>query len=345
MFYTEKEIMQQHSALKQTYEYFIQKKDSIAEFFSNNSAQKFTFLGCGSSYMLAKSGQRLFCQYENTSAIAIAGGDFLMNSKTYEKFVEGSIVICLSRSGKTSEIVRSVKYIKENYRCPVVSVSMEKENALLDYSDLDLVMEWAYDNSVCQTRTVTNLYLALLMLVSCYAKDEQLEKSARLIIAENEVFKERNRPLLKIIAQSDWEKAVVLADGSVCGIAEEGALAFTEISRIPGYYANVLDYRHGPMVLNNKKTVNIVMTTAEDEELLSAMIDDIKKRKGIIITASDKQKNIYGADLHVYLGNVQRKEALGISFIFIMQMLAYEKAIFKGCNPDMPEGLNAYITL
>lgn len=47
------------------------------------------------------------------------------------------------------------------------------------------------------------------------------------------------------IANLDWDNVVVLADGPICGIAEEGALAFTEISMLTGRYFHLLDYRHG----------------------------------------------------------------------------------------------------
>lgn len=345
MYYTEKEIMTQHEALDKTYRYFEKRKQEIQQFFADRNCKKFMILGCGSSYMLAKSGQRLFCEYEDTSALSVAGGDFLLNPKVYDEYVKDSVLVCLSRSGKTSEIVRSVQYAKEKYGCPVVSISMEKENALLPYSDLDLVMEWCYDQSVCQTRSVTNLYLAMLMLTAYYGKNDALIADVKNVIESNREYKEKYRPLLKEIAGREWDKAVVLADGPVCGIAEEGALAFVEVSRVPGYYASVLDYRHGPMVLNDEKTLNIVLTASEDTKLQKAMLQDIKDRKGVLVTASAKKEDLYGADLHVTLENCEKIESMGIAYIYIMQMIAYEKAIGKGCNPDAPEGLDAYITL
>ncbi|MCI8665815.1 MAG: SIS domain-containing protein [Dorea sp.] len=345
MYYTEKEIMTQHEALRRTFEYFEGKKEEIKHFFQEKKRRKFLILGCGSSYMLAKSGQKLFCEYEDTAALAVAGGDYLLNPKVYQEYGKDSILVCLSRSGKTSEIVRSVQYAKEKYGCPVISITMEKENGLLPYSDLDLVMEWCYDQSVCQTRSVTNLYLAAVMLTAYYGNNTELITDVKRVLEENEAYKERYRPLLKEIAGGRWEKAVVLADGPVCGIAEEGALAFVEISRVSGFYANVLDYRHGPMVLNDEKTLNIVLTASSDTELLKGMLKDIQARGGILVTASDEEENRYEADLHVNLDGCKTIEGMGIGFIYIMQMLAYEKAICKGCNPDVPEGLDAYITL
>lgn len=345
MYYTETEIMSQHEALQKTFDYMKQKNKQLEAFFETNPYRKFVFLGCGSSYMLAKSAQKLFTSHEETTALAIAGGDFLINSTAYEQYLNGSIVVCISRSGKTSEIVRSAAYIKSKFECPIISIVMEPENDLSRYCDLELVMEWCFDKSVCQTRTVTNLYTALVLLFAYYAKDGCMEASVKTAIEENNQYKDKYRNMLREVAGRDWDNAVVLADGAVCGIAEEGALAFAEIARVSGCYANVLDYRHGPMVLNKANTLNIVLLQPQQEELQRQMIEDLKKRKGIVVSVSQNEENIWGSDYHINIGNSKDFPAWGIPFIYIMQMTAYEKAIAKGCNPDVPEGLDAYIQL
>lgn len=345
MFYTENEIMTQHEALRETFSYFMKEKSTIEQFFSEYPKRRFTILGCGSSYMLAKSAQRALSRYENTSAIAVAGGDFLINRDIYEAFVKDSIIITLSRSGKTTEIVRAVEFIKENYQCPVISISMLKENDVSKFSDMELIMDWCYDKSVCQTRTVTNLYAAVLMVAGFYGGDMDLIYNLRITIEENEMMKKAYRPELAKLAGKDWNHAVVLSDGIPCGIAEEGALAFTEIARIPGHYSNVLDYRHGPMVLNNPDTINLVLIKPGKNELQKGLVEDLKAKKGRIITVSCDKNNIYDSDLHIFAGESVRFETWGIVFIGVIQMLAFEKAIARGCNPDLPEGLDPYIVL
>lgn len=345
MFYTEKEIMTQHEALKNTFAYLMTEKSKIEQFFSDHPKRKFTILGCGSSYMLAKSAQRALARYEDTSAAAAAGGDFLINHDIYEAFVKDSIVITLSRSGMTTEIVKAAEFIKENYQCPVISISMLKENDMSEFSDLELILDWCYDKSVCQTRTVTNLYAAVLMLAGFYGKDMDLIYNLRVTIEENEALKTRYRSDLAGIAAREWDRAVVLADGVPCGIAEEGALAFTEIARIPGRYSNVLDYRHGPMVLNDRKTVNLVLIKPGKIEMQRSLVEDLKAKGGTIVTVSCDKRNLYDSDLHIFAGESVRFETWGIAFISVIQMLSYEKAIVKGCNPDLPEGLDPYIIL
>lgn len=112
---TEKEIMSQHEALKKTYDLFMDKKDETEKFFEKNGQRKFTILGCGSSYMLAKSAARLLSAVENTEATAIAGGDLLIHEEYYKNNIKDSIVIVLSRSGQTSEIVRDIEMIRKDF--------------------------------------------------------------------------------------------------------------------------------------------------------------------------------------------------------------------------------------
>ena len=259
MFLTEKEIMEQHVALTRTFQYFIENKAVIEEFFQQHTEKKFLFLGCGSSYMLAKTGQRKFAACRDTAANAIAGGDYLVNKEFYEETVRGSIVVVLSRSGQTTEIVESVKEMKKRYNNPVISISAKADNDVMPYSNLDLTLDWCYDQSVSQTRTVTNLYMAVLFLAAIYQEDNSVIADLFRAVLENKEYKEENRGRLRKIAGREWDNVVILADGPVVGVGEEGALAFTEIAMIPGRFFHLLDYRHGPMVLNDERTLTIVL--------------------------------------------------------------------------------------
>ena len=251
----------------------------------------------------------------------------------------------LSRSGQTTEIVESVKEMKKRYNNPVISISAKADNDVMPYSNLDLTLDWCYDQSVSQTRTVTNLYMAVLFLAAIYQEDNSVIADLFRAVLENKEYKEENRGRLRKIAGREWDNVVILADGPVVGVGEEGALAFTEIAMIPGRFFHLLDYRHGPMVLNDERTLTIVLVGPGENQLQTDMLEDLKARKCILITVSTEKENIYGADENIYIGDIKDFGVMGIPFIFIMQCLAYEKAVIKGTNPDAPIGLDAFITL
>lgn len=350
MYLTENEIMSQHLALKKTWEYITGRRGDLTNFFSRYPQRRFVFLGCGSSYMLAKSARCMFGACAGTTANAVAGGDYLVHPEYYKEMMQESILITLSRSGQTSEIVRSAAHIKERYGIPVLSISMKDQNDIMPYSDVDLTMDWCYDQSVCQTRTVTNLYLALAMLLGFYRQEDQLLADLARVVDENEEYTRRYRPVLKETAAKNWDHAVVLADGPLHGLGEEGALAFTEIAMVPGQCFHLLDYRHGPMVLNGEHTLTIVLVQAGEEKLQKDLIQDLQRHGGTVVTVAasegtDLQDNLPGVDVNVEIGGDISWIARGIPFIFVCQILAFEKAMVLGKNPDEPKGLDAFITL
>lgn len=345
MFYTETEIMTQHEALKSTFDYFAAKKSEIAGFFEKTGKRKFVFMGCGSSQMLSRSAQVLFSACPYTEAVSIAGGDYLVNPDFYENTIKNAIIVTLSRSGQTTEIVKSCEYIKEKYGNAVISLSAKDKSDVMPLSDLNLVIDWCYDQSVCQTRTVTNIYTSILLLCAIYNNDDELVAEIEKAISLNDEYKTKLRPVLADVAAKAWDKAVVLADGALIGLAQEGALAFGEIAMLPGRCYNMLDFRHGPIVLSNDKELAIMLIQPNGKDLQKNMIEDVKERGDYVITVSNEEGNPYDSDLHVCIGDIKRFEAWGIPFIFIMQMVSYEKAIVLGGNPDEPTGLDAYITL
>ena len=132
---------------------------------------------------------------------------------------------------------------------------------------------------------------------------------------------------------------------SICGIAEEGALAFTEISMLTGRYFHLLDYRHGPIVVSGKRTLTLALLRPGEEKLQSAMMKDVIQRGGPVVTISHCTENRYDAAAHIQIPEVGEFAAWGILFIYVAQMTALLKAIALGGNPDQPKGLDAYISL
>ena len=342
---TEQEILDTPLALAHTYKYFEEKGETLRRFFAQHTHRRFVFLGCGSSFMLAKGAAALFQSFPDTAACAIPAGDYIVNPLFWREAARGSIIVTLSRSGRTTEMVRAVKTMKETLGSPVISLSMEGNNDITPMSDLDLIMDWCYDHSVCQTRTVTNLYAATLLLAAAYSGDEALACAVRTACESNADFMAENRPALERLAALPWDNVVVLADGPISGIAEEGALAFTEISMLTGRYFHLLDYRHGPIVISGAKTLTLMLLAPTDEMLQGPMVNDVMKHGGPVITVSQDAGNPYGATEHIRIKGLCSFAAWGIPFVYLAQMLALMKAMVLGGNPDAPAGLDPYITL
>jgi len=345
MYLTEKEIFEQYSALEKTYDYFIGQSERIHNFFQTHKRKSLCFIGCGSSYFQCRSAELSARLRLEIPASSIPAGDLLINFESYKNLLKDSIIIAPSRSGETGEVLLSVKKAKQEMGCPIVCICCRENSSLSRMADLNLEIPWAFDKSVCQTRSVTNLYTANLLLIASIARDKKLTAEIKSAIRSGEKFQSRYKTMLKQIAKKKWDQAVILADSELEGIASAGALSIKEIALMPSFYYHLLDVRHGPILLIERKTLVIMVCSTSGISYQKDLLEDLKKRAEIIVAVSSCGKNFQSADYHISVPAFKNLGALGVLFIFIPQAIAFYKALEKGLNPDTAQGLAPWIIL
>lgn len=336
------EIFNQYKSLTKTYELLQEKRGDIVSVISGY--ERFVFFGCGSSYSLAKSAAVTASIYGAKGAVAIAAGDYIVNHAQYTKALEDACVVFISRSGRTSEMLIAAELIREyGVNCVMLSLCATEDAPLCKYTKLNIELPWAFDNSVCQTQTVSNLYASsLLILAMCYGDEKIISQLSELIGAGEDYLAALSVKLEKLY-DGGWEKAVVLCDGSSAGIAEEGALAFNEICMLPSNYYHVLDVRHGPMVLIKEKTIVIMLFSSAETEKQLALMNDIKAQGAftLVLAADDA---FAGADMFIKIPDYDHAIA-GLMLVNAIQILTLGIAKATGVDPDKPKGLDAWIKL
>ncbi|MGG4146517.1 SIS domain-containing protein [Paenibacillus algorifonticola] len=344
---TYSEIKQQYGALQQTYDYLLGRREEIITFIKKLSPASITFVGCGSSYCLSESASRSFQLRAGVPSSALAGGDLLLNSARYKPLLTNTLLIAPSRSGSTSEVVEAVKKLKAEMTLPVLAISCVIDSPLSQQADLSLELPWAFDHSVCQTRTVTNLYVANLLIAAFLAEDEPIIADIQKAISQGETFMTRVESSIRQAASFAWTNAVVLADGELQGLAAEGAIAITEIANAQAHAFHLLDVRHGPMVTIGSDTLVIAAISSDEGGHQRKLMRDIKARGAKLIAFTDDADAIPDEyiDLAIVSDHQLDPAVQGIPFIFIPQIAALTKALAEGINPDQPDGLDAWVKL
>jgi len=280
-------------------------------------------------------------------AMALAAGDILLHAKRYKKCIDGAGVVFISRSGRTSELIKAIDALKEQgYSFKIASFVCADDTPLGEKSDLVLSTPWAFDESVCQTRCVTNAYFMAAYIAAKITDNTAVMLDLRLMLTEGPAYLNKAEELAKELAVLPWTHAVVLADAELEGIAEEGALVFKEVCQLPSSYHHVLDVRHGPMVMiNNETLVIIALGTACELEM--NLIKDAKAKGSEIVAfcgRCDCCDEIEGTKT-ICFGEPLSHIAKGIPFIILCQMIAYYKSKETGTDPDNPTGLDPWISL
>lgn len=345
MYKTEKEIFSQAESLSKTNSYLKNKKDEIYGFFKKYTFKNIVFTGCGSSYSLCKSAE-ISLKLREINAFSIPSGDLMLNFSHYKKIISDSLLIAPSRSGSTSEVINAVKKAKDEFNVKCICISAKKESDLSKTADLNLEIPWAFDESVCQTRTVSNLYTVNLLLTGIITGDDKLIQETEEAVKRQAAHIDKYKSTLKKVASdNDWNKAVVLADSELEGIAEEGALAFKEICQLPSNYYHFLDVRHGPMVMVDGSTLVIAVCSPYGVSYQTDLIKELKNKNATVITVSSKPENNLGADYNITVPDYTNYAVSGIPFIYIPQAITFFKAVKSGVNPDLPQGLDPWIKL
>lgn len=344
---TYSEIKQQYTALQQTYNYMLAKREEIVAFAKTQSITSVTFIGCGSSYCLSESAAFSFRLHTNLTSNALAGGDLMLNPERYRSLLANTLLIAPSRSGSTSEIVEAIRLVQNQTHVPVITLSCVTDSPLSQQADLSLELPWAFDHSVCQTRTVTNLYTANLMMAAFLGNNETIIADIQTAIHQGEAFMTRVESNIRKTADFPWTNAVVLADGELYALASEGAMALTEIANVQANSHHLLDVRHGPMITVGPDTLVIAAISGNGNRHQNSLMRDIKGRGATIIAFTDRVDAISTehVDLAVISDNHLDIAVQGIPFIFIPQIVALTSAERQGINPDQPDGLVAWVKL
>lgn len=344
---TYREVIQQYSALQLTYDYMLSRREEIVTFAREQSVSSITFVGCGSSYCLSESAAFSVRLRAGLPASSLAGGDLMLHTQRYRALLADTLLVAPSRSGSTSEVVEAIRLIQADTQVPVLALSCVSDSPLSKTANLSLELPWAFDHSVCQTRTVTNLYTANLLLAAFLGNDEMLIEDIFKAIQNGAAYMTRVEGMIRQAVDFTWTNAVVLADGELQGLASEGAIALTEIAKVQAHSFNLLDVRHGPMVTIGSDTLVIAALSSVETTHQHNLLRDLKKRGATIIAFADRIEVIPQeyVDLAVTSEIEVDSAAQGIPFIFIPQIVALCSAERQGINPDHPDGLEAWVKL
>lgn len=340
MYLTEKEIGLEFQSITRSVEAVMEREAEVKSIFSGK--RRCWFIGCGSSHTVGKSAASLMLLRSGVDAYAVAAGDLLLRFERYEKVLADSVVVFMSRSGCTSEVLKVAKMIRKSTNACCLSVCARQESALDEFCHLNIHIPWAFDESVCQTKTVGSIYACLAAMTAVICGDGELVERLLTMKGLEDEFRSTIEAAVRKTAGGDWNKVVVLADSEASGIMEEGALAFKEICQVPSNFYNVLDVRHGPMVLIDEKTFVFVLLE-EPRKIVTDLIADIKAKGAVcVVSGASEYGSAADSEIKVPAGEL---EAVCLFSLYFLQLTALQKALELGIDPDRPDGLSPWIEI
>ncbi|MCP4913933.1 MAG: glutamine--fructose-6-phosphate transaminase (isomerizing) [Oligoflexia bacterium] len=262
--------------------------------------------------------------------------------------------VFISQSGETADTLAAQGLCKEAGTETVSIVNVEGSTLYRECSE-NLLIRAGVEVGVASTKAFTQMCLTGRLMSFAMSGDFKNEAKRKEIVDKYNLLAERidevldNEHVIKEIAELTYNKKGYFFTGRnhYYPTALEGALKLKEIAYVhaEGYASGEL--KHGPIALIDEEMVNIAIVGPDLYEKTVSNIQEIKARKGIIISLGPKgDKELEEmSDYYIPLNYDGLDELMPIYVNVVNQLLAYHMAKFKGTDIDKPRNLAKSVTV
>lgn len=346
--HTLQEILSQPGTWLETARQFSNDVQLVKIYQSFSSQEPWLFVACGSSYYLSQTIAAQWTKLFPAPCTAVPGSEFLFAPDEILKRTAARQAVLLSRSGKTTEVLRAAELLITKNSIRTLGVTCNAHSALEELCTETLKLPWADEKSMVMTRSFTSILLLFESMGAKFAGDAGLasaldglpEKTARWLDANVDKI----RALGKKGRFADF---VFLGQGAHYWLAQEAALKMTEMSSSYAQAYHTLEFRHGPKSIASRETlVTFLLSDAALEEELP-LISELKKLGAATLVVANRatQELRRNSDLLIELGLDEPEYARMAMTAIPAQILGLAVGLRKGLNPDTPKNLTRAVVL
>ncbi|MPZ07529.1 MAG: glutamine--fructose-6-phosphate transaminase (isomerizing) [Nitrososphaeraceae archaeon] len=338
--HTLKEIHEQPSVVEKI---GIQNLDKIEEFCSILKNSKAVFLtGSGTSYHCALIAKHILSNFAKIHAETVVSSEF---QYTLDGIDNSSVLLALSQSGETADVLQAVKAAK-NVGAKILSIVNIPTSSLAKISDSFLTIECGPEIGVAATKSFTAQLSLIYMIVDTlcngylgFKVNKQFLVGALREALDYEIE-------IRGIAEKlrDARDIYVLGRSIHYPIALEGALKIKELSYIHAEGIAAGELKHGPLALIDRNSYVIIINpndSTSDNNIASA--HEVKARGATIIGISNTPNEVY--DIFIKIPFIQCNAIYPIIEVLPLQILAYYLSLVKNIDPDYPRNLAKSVTV
>lgn len=334
-----KEICEQVETLNNVLRYKKEDLKGATQLIKN--ADCIYFVACGTSYHACLAASYTFSKIANCQIAVYLASEFpnfqgLLNDR--------SLVIAVSQSGETADVLAAVRAARSR-GAKVLSIVNVIGSSLTRESDQTLYLYAGPEICVLATKSYTS-QLALLTLLAYNLAEKFEEGKAKLRELVRYVYyltAKSTRDFIKSLAERlrYTQHIFLIGRGLQYPTALEAALKIKEVSYIHAEGFAGGELKHGTIALIEHGTPCIVFTSTETEKEIVSNAEELKARGAFLIGIGPKSYSVFD----IFIKVREADEANSICQIIPIQILAYQLALLRGCDPDKPRNLAKSVTV
>lgn len=330
------EINEQADAIEATLAHLQSSREQVEDLFSGASAV--LLMARGTSDNVADYGQYLLST--KAGVIATSGSPSIATSFNAKINLAHHVVIGISQSGATAEIVESLEWAKRS-GAKTLAITNVAQSPITKSANLTLLTHAGMERAVPATKSFSSAMSAMGWIASSLSNGSLDGELATLPAKVREVLDTQFHLGEVERAIGAAHTLVVSGRGFGQSVAREIALKLKECALINASGLSFADLRHGPVAVFSQGFPLISLGLSEKSPLLSGL-HDLQRAAH---QAGAPIINIGGVSAsgipvhHLPLPQVS-DELLPILQVIPGQRIAERIAVARGFNPDQPRGLN-----
>lgn len=315
---------------------------------------------CGTSLYASKYGAKLMRSLHSFDSVSAEDASEC-SSDRFPRKDPGLLVV--SQSGETRDVVRVLQMAEElPLEVPTFSVVNSVGSLIARTTKCGVYLNAGRENAVASTKAFVTQVTVMGLIAAWFAqnrpggnqskKEELIQCMHRLPIAIGMALRLRDECAKVAEKLQNAEHMFVLGRGYGEPIAYEGALKIKEITYLhaEGYAGGAL--KHGPFALiegdkdGKFGATPIVLIVLDDEHasFMKTAAESVRARGAYTIVITDNPAMCEGiADKILPIPTNGPMTALLAAVP--LQLIAYELAVRKGINPDVPRNLAKAVTV
>ncbi len=306
----------------------IEQKETFEKFVKEiKKAKKIYFIAAGTSYHASLIGAYLLNKI-GIDARSIIASEF----ENYSNVDEKTLLIAISQSGETMDVINAMKKFPKNKILSIVNVPY---STIQRISNCSIEIMAGQEIAVAATKSFINQVVLLMEIAKRFGLkfSGSTSKSIRNFIESNE---NKIKRLAKKLRNKN--SVYIIGRGINYPIAREIALKLKEISYIHAEGMMGGELKHGTIALIQKNTP--VISLISGERSISDM-NEIKSHGAYIIPIVDSHKNAK-LDIKPF---IKIKNNFPIEAAIFGHLLSYYIALYNNLPIDKPRNLAKSVTV
>ncbi len=310
-------------------------------------------IGCGTALYAGQVGAYWLERLARIPATAVVASEW-----RYRNPIVGPRTLCIaiSQSGETADTLAAIREAKAKGARTVGMINVVGSTIAREVADGGTYLHAGPEIGVASTKAFMNMLGALLLLAVQVGRTRDLsEEEGRALVDEAgrlpEILaaqvKERAAVAEAVKQYDRIENALYLGRGSAYPMALEGAIKLKEISYVHAEAYPAGEMKHGPIALVDPSLLAVFLAPRNAlYEKTKSNLEEVRAREGSVLavtTAGNRELDaLAGAVIEV----PKTHEVLEPFTLAIpLQLLAYEMAVSRGKNVDMPRNLAKSVTV